>query len=80
MRGLKAYTDRAILTFLVFVGLIMTASVKDDTLTTDEGLYLPTGIRIWMDGNIRLGFEHPPLMRDLAALPIILYQIGRAHV
>ncbi len=73
MAGLESYANRVVAAFLILVGTVMALSVKDDTLTTDEGLYLPTGYRYLTEANMRLGYEHPPLMRDLVTLPWVLY-------
>lgn len=61
----------ALLAVLGIVGAVMIGSVKDDTLTTDEALYITTGYRYLTTGNLRYGFEHPPLMRDFALLPLL---------
>ena len=73
LRSLEPYAHRIVVVFLLVVGSVMALSVKDDTLTTDEGLYLPTGYRFLTEGNIRIGFEHPPLMRVIAALPLVVF-------
>lgn len=65
---------RELLALLAALGVfaaIMIGSVKDDTLTTDEALYIATGYRYLATGNLRLGFEHPPLMRNLALSPLL---------
>src|SRR5207253_335565 len=46
-------------------------ALGDDPSTTDEGLYIPTGYRYVTERNARIGFEHPPLIRDLAVLPLL---------
>src|SRR3989442_7708071 len=60
-----------VLGLLFAMGIVMALSVRDDTLTTDEGLYIPTGYMYLTEQNARFGFEHPPLIRDLAALPLL---------
>src|SRR6266852_724579 len=60
-----------VLGLLLVMGTVMALSVHDDTLTTDEGLYIPTGYMYLTEQNARFGFEHPPLIRDLAVLPLL---------
>src|SRR2546428_13834297 len=60
-----------VLGLLLVMGIVMALSVRDDTLTNDEGLYIPTGYMYLTEQNARFGFEHPLLIRDLAALPLL---------
>ncbi len=61
------------------MGIVMALSVRDDTLTTDEGLYIPTGYMYVTERNARIGFEHPPLIRDLAVLPLLFLNLRPAR-
>jgi hypothetical protein len=61
---------------LLIMGLMMVLSVRDDTYTTDELLYLPTGYMYLTEQSMRLGFEHPPLVRDIAALPLLFINLS----
>jgi hypothetical protein len=63
---------------LCVFGAIMAASAYNDTLTTDEGLYLPTGYLYLTTQTSRLGFEHPPLIREIAALPLLFLHLRPA--
>ena len=51
---------------LLVVGIVMATSVHDDSLTTDETLYVPTGYMYLTEQRSRIGFEHPPLIREIA--------------
>src|SRR5512137_99231 len=42
------------------------------SLTTDEGLHITSGYSIWRTGDYRLIEEHPPLIKMLATLPLLL--------
>jgi len=42
------------------------------SLTTDEGLHITSGYSILRTGDFRLIEEHPPLVKMLAALPLLL--------
>ncbi len=54
---------------------LMALSVKDDSYTTDELLYLPTGYSYLTEQTMRLGAEHPPLIREIAALPLLFLKL-----
>jgi hypothetical protein len=41
-------------------------------LTFDEGLHLTAGFSYWTSGNFALNAEHPPLLKLLWALPLVL--------
>ena len=68
-----------VLGLLLVMGIVMALSVHDDTLTTDEGLYIPTGYMYVTERNARIGFEHPPLIRDLAVLPLLFLNLRPAR-
>ncbi|MGC9031251.1 MAG: ArnT family glycosyltransferase [Minisyncoccia bacterium] len=46
-------------------------SVKDDSLTFDELSHLPAGYSYLTKRDYRLNPEHPPLIKDLAAFPLL---------
>jgi hypothetical protein len=56
---------------LVFVFLVALFSMKDDSLTMDEVAHLPAGYAYLTQKDMRLNPEHPPLLKDLAALPLL---------
>lgn len=56
---------------LVFVFIIATFSMKDDSLTSDELVHLPAGYSYLTQKDMRLNPEHPPLIKDLASLPLL---------
>src|SRR3989344_4683436 len=56
---------------LIFVFLITLFSVKDDSLTMDELAHLPAGYSYLTQKDMRLNPEHPPLIKDLAAIPLL---------
>ncbi len=47
-----------------------------DSQTTDEGAHLGAGLSYWRTGDFRLNPEHPPLVKLLAAAPLV----GRAQL
>lgn len=56
---------------LVFVFLITVFSMKDDSATMDELAHLPAGYSYLTQKDMRLNPEHPPLMKDLSAIPLL---------
>jgi len=56
---------------LVFVFLIAIFSMKDDSATMDEVAHLPAGYSYLTQKDMRLNPEHPPLLKDLAAIPLL---------
>jgi len=50
--------------FLCFFGL------RNDSLTMDEVAHLPSGYSYLTQQDMRLNPEHPPLIKDLAAVPL----------
>ncbi|MDO8663839.1 MAG: glycosyltransferase family 39 protein, partial [Candidatus Wildermuthbacteria bacterium] len=56
---------------LLFVFLITLFSVKGDSLTMDELAHLPAGYSYLTQKDMRLNPEHPPLIKDLAAIPLL---------
>lgn len=56
---------------LIFVFLVAIFSIKDDSLTMDELAHLPAGYSYLTQKDMRLNPEHPPLIKDLAAIPLL---------
>ncbi|MFH1462448.1 MAG: glycosyltransferase family 39 protein [bacterium] len=56
---------------LVFLFLISISSLKDESLTMDELAHLPAGYSYLTQQDMRLNPEHPPLLKDLAAFPLL---------
>ena len=56
---------------LIFVFLVAVFSIKDDSLTMDEVAHLPAGYSYLTQKDMRLNPEHPPLIKDLAAIPLL---------
>ena len=56
---------------LTFVFVIALFSIKDDSLTMDELAHLPAGYSYLTQKDMRLNPEHPPLIKSLAAFPLL---------
>jgi hypothetical protein len=55
----------AIMFFLAFL------SIKNESLTMDELPHLPAGYSYLTQKDMRINPEHPPLIKDIAALPLL---------
>lgn len=61
---------------LVFVFLITLLSIKDDTFIFDETAHIAAGYSYLTQKDYRLNPEHPPLVKDLAALPLLFLDLN----
>ncbi|MBI2454242.1 MAG: hypothetical protein HYV54_01570, partial [Parcubacteria group bacterium] len=67
-----------LLAVLIIAGAVALAifSVKDDAITTDESPHISAGYSYLTQQDMRLNPEHPPLIKDLAALPLLFQKIN----
>ncbi len=70
------------LKYNVLAGLIIISalalaifSVKGDSVTTDESPHVTAGYSYLTQKDMRLNPEHPPLMKDLAGIPLLFKNI-----
>ena len=56
---------------LIFVFIVSILSIRNDSLTMDELAHLPAGYSYLTQKDMRLNPEHPPLIKDLSALPLL---------
>lgn len=56
---------------LLFVFAITASSIVNDSLTMDELAHLPAGYSYLTQRDMRLNPEHPPLVKDLSAVPLL---------
>lgn len=59
---------------LIFVFFITVFSMKGDSVTMDEVAHLPSGYSYLTQKDMRLNPEHPPLIKDLAAFPLLFIE------
>ncbi|MBI4120093.1 MAG: glycosyltransferase family 39 protein [Parcubacteria group bacterium] len=67
----------------LLAGLIITVavalaifSVRNDAITTDESPHIPAGYSYLTQKDMRLNPEHPPLIKDLAAVPLLFQKLN----
>ena len=51
-------------------------SIKEDSLTFDETAHITTGYSYLTQKDYRLNPEHPPLIKDIAALPLLFLNLN----
>ncbi|MCK5044298.1 glycosyltransferase family 39 protein [Candidatus Parcubacteria bacterium] len=64
-------TNLLAVVLLAFMFLLAVFSMKDDAVTYDEAAHLPAGYSYLTQKDMRLNPEHPPLIKDLSALPLL---------
>ena len=56
--------------------LFSIGAMKDDTATFDERAHIPAAYSYVRYGDMRLNPEHPPLLKDLAGLPLLFLNLN----
>ena len=56
---------------LSFMLVLAVSSMSGDSLTMDELAHLPAGYSYLTQKDMRLNPEHPPLIKDLAGIPLL---------
>lgn len=56
---------------LISMFVLAVGSIVDDSATMDEVAHLPSGYSYLTQKDMRLNPEHPPLIKDLAAIPLL---------
>jgi len=73
------YSKKFVNIIAVFLLLFMLAvaflSMKGDSLTMDELAHIPAGYGYMHEKDYRLNPEHPPLLKDLAAIPLLFMDL-----
>jgi len=74
MYKMKKVNTIAFLLILIF-GILAVTSMWNDSANYDERIHLPAGYSYITQKDMRLNPEHPPLVKDLAALPLLFLDI-----
>src|SRR3989338_9046758 len=69
-------TKISALLILVFMFFILVFSSWNDSLTFDEVAHIPAGYSYLAKQDYRLNPEHPPLIKDLAAVPLLFLRLN----
>ena len=62
-----------ILLLLIITVVISVICAAEDTMIYDEDAHIPAGYSYLKTFDMRLNPEHPPLIKDLAALPLLFF-------
>jgi len=61
---------------LLVMALFSVLSVSEDSATFDEVSHVPAGYSYITKWDMRLNFEHPPLIKDFAAIPLLFLNLN----
>ena len=61
---------------LLIMFLLAVFSIKDDTFTFDETAHIAAGYSYLTQQDYRMNPEHPPLIKDLAAFPLLFLNLN----
>ena len=57
---------------LLFMSVLSIGSIRRESLTYDEIFHLSAGLAFWQQHDTRLSPEHPPLLRMIATIPLVV--------
>lgn len=55
--------------------VLQVGTARQESQTIDEAVHLSAGLSYWRTGDFRLNPEHPPLIKMLAAVPLLFTQV-----
>lgn len=61
---------------LLFMAILSIGSIRSESLTTDELVHIPAGLAYWQKRDTRLNVEHPPLLKMIAAVPLLFANVN----
>ena len=61
---------------LTMVFLVCFFAMKGDSATMDEMSHIPAGYSYLSQRDYRINPEHPPLVKDLAAVPLLFLDLN----
>src|SRR5438105_4136980 len=61
-------------------GFLVLSFAKSSSATFDETSHLPAGYSYWRWHDYRLNPEHPPLVKKLAAVPLLWSKVWPAEI
>ncbi|MDD5145298.1 MAG: glycosyltransferase family 39 protein [Candidatus Pacebacteria bacterium] len=74
MSNRKTYIVAGILIFAAFILAIL--SIRNDTFTYDETAHVAAGYSYLTQRDYRMNPEHPPLIKDIAAIPLLFLHLN----
>jgi len=61
---------------LLFMMVVSVLNAKNDSLIYDESAHIPAGYSYLKEHDMRLNPEHPPLLKDLVAIPLLFLNLN----
>ena len=71
----KKFVNISAVFLLLFMLAVAILSLKSDSLTMDEQAHIPAGYGYMHERDYRLNPEHPPLLKDLSAIPLLFMNL-----
>lgn len=75
MRYKKQWVRACVAGLLGIMAVLAVLSMKDASATIDEVIHIPAGYSYLTFQEYRLNPEHPPLIKDIAALPLLFLDL-----
>jgi hypothetical protein len=72
----KSWSSLFAIGLLGLMGVLAVLSMKDDSATNDEIAHIAAGYSYLTQQDYRLNPEHPPLVKDLAAAPLLFFDLN----
>ncbi|HRY82324.1 MAG TPA: glycosyltransferase family 39 protein [Candidatus Moranbacteria bacterium] len=67
---------KIIIAILGFVAIVSVLNAKNDSLIYDEAAHIPASYSYLTEHDFRLNPEHPPLIKDLSAVPLLFMDLN----
>ena len=72
---LKKYYKHIIVVIMAFFTIVSVLNAKNDAAIYDEVAHIPAGYSYLTQHDTRLNPEHPPLIKDLSAIPLLFMRL-----
>jgi len=69
-------TNLTAASLLIIMFFLAFSSYLEDSITMDELAHIPAGFSYLSQRDFRINPEHPPLIKDLAALPLLFLNLN----
>ena len=70
------YSHIIAICLLALMAVLAIASMKDDAAIMDEQAHIPAGYSYLTQQDYRINPEHPPIIKDLAAIPLLFLKLN----
>ena len=73
---MKAISKILVPALLLLMFVLMSTSSWNDSATFDEKAHIAAGISYLTEKDMRLNPEHPPLIKDISAIPLLFLNLN----